>query len=118
MMRTRFTKVLALILALVMTIGLLPMSAMATEETTNPDGLITDKTISGPDASGVYTLNLEAYTTGSVSASSAKPLDIVLVLDTSGSMNDGFGKTTTIGEKNLLDTEYYDYDNSDLKILL
>jgi fumarate reductase subunit D len=29
MMRTRLTKVLALILALVMTIGLLPMSAMA-----------------------------------------------------------------------------------------
>jgi hypothetical protein len=32
MMRTRFTKVLALILALVMTIGLLPMSAMATRD--------------------------------------------------------------------------------------
>jgi uncharacterized protein YegL len=66
MMRTRLTKVLALILALVMTIGLLPMSAMATA------------------------LNLEAYTTGSVSASSTKPLDIVLVLDVSGSMAEGF----------------------------
>ena len=37
MMRTRLTKVLALILALVMTIGLLPMSAMATDTAADPE---------------------------------------------------------------------------------
>jgi uncharacterized repeat protein (TIGR02543 family) len=94
MMRTRLTKVLALILALVMTIGLLPMSAMATE---TDNGLELSKTLENngaPDTNGVYWLDLEAYTTGTVGASSTKPLDIVLVLDVSGSMNESFGYKT------------------------
>ena len=48
-----------------------------------------DKTISGPNADGVYTINLEAYVTGSVTVETESvPADIVLVLDYSTSMND------------------------------
>lgn len=46
----------------------------------------------GEDA---YTITLEAYTTGTVrTETSTKPIDVVLVLDQSGSMNDGFGGTS------------------------
>lgn len=45
-----------------------------------------DKKISGPNEKGVFTLNLEAYATGSVTVET-KPSDIILVLDRSGSMN-------------------------------
>lgn len=42
-----------------------------------------------------YTITLEAYTTGTVrTETSTKPIDVVLVLDQSGSMNDGFGGTS------------------------
>jgi hypothetical protein len=95
MMRTRFTKVLALILALVMTIGLLPMSAMATA--TTESGLTLDKTVTA-NSDGSYTLNLEAYDNGSSSSETTtqtKPTDIILVLDQSGSMADPFSTTST-----------------------
>lgn len=46
------------------------------------------KGITGPDNNGVYTINLEAYVTGSVTVTEETlPADIVLVLDYSGSMN-------------------------------
>lgn len=45
-----------------------------------------DKKVSGPNEKGVFTLNLEAYATGSVTVET-KPSDIILVLDRSGSMN-------------------------------
>ena len=45
-----------------------------------------DKKLSGPNEKGVFTLNLEAYATGSVTVTT-KPSDIILVLDRSGSMN-------------------------------
>lgn len=44
-----------------------------------------DKYVSGPNEDGIFTLNLEAYATGSVSVVT-KPFDIILVLDRSGSM--------------------------------
>lgn len=44
-----------------------------------------DKYITGPNEEGIFTLNLEAYATGSVSVVK-KPFDIILVLDRSGSM--------------------------------
>lgn len=47
-----------------------------------------DKKVNGPDDNGVYTINLEAYVTGSVTVTTeTKPADIVLVLDYSQSMN-------------------------------
>ena len=50
-----------------------------------------DKTISGPNDKGVYTINLEAYVTGSITVTTeTAPADIVLVLDYSGSMDNNF----------------------------
>ena len=64
----------------------------ATDE--NENGLYVGKTATTND-DGSYTITMEAYTTGSVtSVESAVPLDIVLVLDQSGSMTDGFGNTS------------------------
>ncbi len=64
----------------------------ATDEDGN--GLYVGKTAATND-DGSYTITMEAYTTGSVtSVESAVPLDIVLVLDQSGSMADDFGNTT------------------------
>lgn len=51
------------------------------------DGLELSKTVTLNDKDG-YTINLEAYTTGTVtSVDTTKPVDIVLVLDASGSMS-------------------------------
>lgn len=51
------------------------------------DGLELNKTVTSNDNGG-YTINLEAYTTGTVtSVDTTKPVDIVLVLDVSGSMD-------------------------------
>ena len=60
-------------------------------------GLELSKTISEPDADGVYTLTLEAYATGAVTVDTTEstvPTDIVLVLDQSGSMKDGMTSTS------------------------
>lgn len=55
--------------------------------------------------SGKGTLNLEAFVTGDV-YTSATPLDIVMVLDQSGSMSDSFGEATYI-EKQYDNEEAY-----------
>lgn len=52
----------------------------------NTSGLVLDKKVTA-NADGTYTVNLEAYTTGTVTVQqTTKPMDIVLVLDQSGSM--------------------------------
>lgn len=69
------------------------------EQPTDPDAggkLNLSKSISKND-DGTYTINLEAYATGKVDVStteSYKPTDIVLVLDQSGSMLDGFSTSS------------------------
>lgn len=51
-------------------------------------GVKLDKTVTGPDNAGNYTVRLEAYATGAQTTTvSTKPCDIVLVLDVSGSMD-------------------------------
>ncbi len=68
------------------------MRAGETEETGN--GLELSKTVSAND-DGYYTIRMEAYTTGKVTTTTKTvPVDIVLVLDQSGSMADDFGDTT------------------------
>lgn len=65
----------------------------ATDE--NENGLYVGKTATTND-DGSYTITMEAYTTGSVtSVESAVPLDIVLVLDQSGSMAYDFNGNST-----------------------
>lgn len=53
----------------------------------SPDGLEMDKRIISVNQDGSYTIQLEAYTTGSVTTvDTTKPTDIIFVLDQSGSM--------------------------------
>ncbi len=55
---------------------------------TENDGVVLNKSVSGPDTDGNYTVRLEAYATGEQTTTvSTQPCDIVLVLDVSGSMN-------------------------------
>ena len=63
------------------------MNVRAQKETTYKNGLGYSKNISTPDDEGIYTITLEAFTTGDVTVSKKSiPADIVLVLDVSGSM--------------------------------
>ena len=65
------------------------MNVRAQKETTYSNGLGYSKNISTPDDEGIYTITLEAFTTGNVTVTKKSiPADIVLVLDISGSMSD------------------------------
>lgn len=65
-----------------------------------PSGLVLDKTVTD-NCDGTYTVNLEAYTTGTVTVQqTTKPMDIVLVLDQSGSMAFCIGCGKTIQSNN------------------
>ena len=60
---------------------------------TDKNGLDLSKTVTANE-NGTYTITLEAFTTGTVTTEQKDvPLDIVLVLDQSGSMSDSFGNT-------------------------
>lgn len=68
------------------TVGPAKVRALAANDTGS--GVKLDKTVTGPDDAGNYTVRLEAYATGEQTTTvSTKPCDIVLVLDVSGSMN-------------------------------
>lgn len=96
----RGTRALAFLLCLLMVVSLLPvMGASAAEGNTNEigkdaaqtsDGIVVDKYLE-ENSNGNYTVTLEAYVTGTVEVKpdTVAPLDIVLVLDQSGSMADG-----------------------------
>lgn len=104
-------RALALVLALVMALSLVALPSFAEGEETGgdtgmpyikdqggkveKDGLVMSKTIKKGE-NGQFLLTLEAYATGSTTTTttSTKPMDIVLVLDVSGSMGErinGFG---------------------------
>ena len=88
----------ALFLAVMMVVSVLPTTAFAIDG----DALEQVPSVSTPDSShvqitksvgeknndGTYTLSMEAYVTGQVVTTNPEPLDIVLVLDVSGSMKD------------------------------
>lgn len=96
---------LALVLALVMALSLVALPSFAEGEETGggdtgmpyikdhggtviKDGLVMSKTIKEGE-NGQFLLTLEAYATGSTTTTTTKdPVDIVLVLDVSGSMDD------------------------------
>ena len=94
-------RLLALFLAFVMAMSLLPVSVFAdggtggqlqgTKDnpiTASKDGVTVNKYVSGDEKSG-YQLTLEAYASDQLTTTTTTtPLDIVLVLDTSGSMKD------------------------------
>lgn len=94
----RGQRALAFLLCLLMVATLLPVMGASAAEGGNAVGKDAPATVSKnpvldkfltEDASGNYTLTLTAYATGTtttVTEKSGKPLDIVLVLDQSGSM--------------------------------
>ncbi len=60
-------------------------------------GVGTSKQVTGPDASGNYTIRLETFATGSTTVTESYiPADIALVLDLSTSMNVSRGSTTRV----------------------
>ena len=88
-------RALASALALTMAASVLPTAGFATGGTgtgttlADTGDLVMNKTAT-LENDGTYTINLEAYATGQVISSvSTTPTDIVLLLDVSGSMEDG-----------------------------
>lgn len=95
------------------TVGPARVRALAANGTGS--GVKLDKTVTGPDDTGDYTVRLEAYATGEQTTTvSTKPCDIVLVLDVSGSMDEDLGSVSkTAADKELGQIEgYYYYNNS------
>lgn len=119
-------RALALVLALVMALSLVALPSFAEGEETGggndgmpyieenghggkveKDGLVMSKTIK-KTGDGRFLLTLEAYATGSTTTTTTKkPVDIVLVLDVSGSMDD-YMETYSIST----DGTYYYYAGS------
>lgn len=92
-------RLLTWVLVLVMALSLLPLNVLAAggSETDSGSGMIfTKKLVSDvPDKDGNYTIQMTAQATGKeVETTKPVPMDIVLVLDQSGSMADKFGKGT------------------------
>ena len=94
----KMKKILAAVLSLLMLLALFPTVALAEGETGdagNDNGVVLSKTAALQN-DGTYTITLEAYATGTtttITETRAVPLDIVLVLDQSGSMsNSGYIK--------------------------
>ena len=97
-------KFLALVLTLAMVLSLVPATALAagaTQEGNNQgpvevtgsdnDKNLTMKKTVMSNKDGTYTVRLESYATGEVkTTTTTESLDIVLLLDVSGSMNDSF----------------------------
>lgn len=102
----KFKKIAAIGLALTMAIGLLYTgSTVNAVDNNSPDatttndveGLELNKTAVYDEKTGKYKITLDAFTTGDVTTeTSSKPLDIVLVLDQSGSMDDLFTVSTDV----------------------
>lgn len=121
-------RALALVLALVMALSLVALPSFAEGEETGggndgmpyieenghggkveKDGLVMSKTIK-KTGDRQFLLTLEAFATGSTTTTtSTKPMDIVLVLDVSGSMDD-YMETYSISP----DGTYYYYDEGGL----
>lgn len=93
-------RLLTWVLVLVMALSLLPLNALAAggSETDSGSGMIfTKKLVSDvPDKDGNYTIQMTAQATGKeVETTKPVPMDIVLVLDQSGSMADDFNGNYT-----------------------
>ena len=82
-------KKISFILFAIAFFAFVPAKNVQAQKTTKYDkGLGYSKNISTPDDKGIYTITLEAFTTGKVEVEKKSiPADIVLVLDISGSMN-------------------------------
>lgn len=124
-------RALALVLALIMALSLvaLPSFAAGGDEsagdtgmpyingqggTVEQNGLVMSKTIKKGE-NGQFLLTLEAYATGSTTTTtSTKPVDIVLVLDVSGSMDDPISSSETYNPVYIINNggEYFYQDTN------
>lgn len=89
---------LALLMCICMIFTLLPFSVFADGEETykthsETNGVVMDKTVTHVSGD-TYKVTLEQYVKGSVTPGKTTPIDVVLVLDVSGSMGKGFGNGT------------------------
>lgn len=89
---------LALLMCICMIFTLLPFSAFADAEKpytehSETNGVVMDKTVTHVSGDK-YKVTLEQYVKGSVTPGKKTPIDVVLVLDVSGSMGKGFGNGT------------------------
>lgn len=119
-------RIIALLLALILTVGLLPTVALATEgETLTTDSGSVKKEASKDNLKLVktvtkegdnYKVTLESWATGTVTSSSTPvPMDIILLLDQSGSMKKNFTSSSTETYNNLNKKNkkiYADYRNN------
>ena len=92
-------RLLTWVLVLVMALSLLPLNALAANrpETDSSSGMIFTKQLVSdePDNAGNYTILMTAQATGTTTTTTkVEPMDIVLVLDQSGSMGDEFDNGT------------------------
>ena len=98
-------RIIALLLALILTVGLLPTVALAAEgnppttdsgsvtKEASKDNLKLVKTVTKEGDN--YKVTLESWATGIVTTTTeTKPLDIVLLLDVSGSMDEKYSNET------------------------
>ena len=111
-----FRNVLAFLTVLTMMLGMLPTTLLAANKddsgTAGKSGMHLSKTAHLED-DGTYTINLEAYATGTTTTTTTKeavPLDIVLVLDQSGSMAYDMGSGYLLDNK--VGYSYNDIKNS------
>ena len=89
-------KKISFILFAIAFFAFVPAKNVQAQKTTKYDkGLGYSKNISTPNDKGIYTITLEAFTTGKVEVEKKSiPADIVLVLDVSGSMAYNMGSNT------------------------
>lgn len=126
-------RALALVLALVMALSLVALPSFAEGEETGggndgmpyieenghggkveKDGLVMSKTIK-KTGDGQFLLTLEAYATGTTTTTTTDPVDIVLVLDVSGSMDENLMNYTynsVYNPKTNGRTDYYYQDEN------
>lgn len=98
---------LALLMCICMIFTLLPFSALAetgvasdaepsvSVESSGDNGVKLKKTVT-KQGDDTYKVTLEQYVTGTVTQGTVTPIDVVLVLDVSGSMKDGFSSTSYV----------------------
>ena len=119
-------RIIALFLALILTVGLLPTVALAAEgnppttdsgsvtKEASKDNLNLVKTVTKEGDN--YKVTLESWATGTVTSSSTPvPMDIILLLDQSGSMKKNFTSSSTETYNNLNKKNkkiYADYRNN------
>ena len=97
-------KIVAMLMAVAMAFSLLPVTAFATggtngqapvTKTASDKNLTMNKTVR-PNQDGTYTVRLESYAKGEVTTTTTtEPLDIVLLLDVSGSMDKPFTQSSS-----------------------